>query len=142
MLELIHDLGHKQGKSLLLCSHLLPDVERTCDSIVVIDKGRILSSGTIEELTRTEGSWVRTEVEGDVAAFRARLAAEGLQFQADGARFLRVHLEQADGDGLFELAARSGATLTELAVERSTLEDVFLGALDDAKAASNGAERD
>jgi ABC-2 type transport system ATP-binding protein len=104
MLDLIHDLGHGQGKSLLLCSHLLPDVERTCDSVVVIDKGRILSSGTIEELTRTEGSWVRTEVDGDVAGFRAQLAAEGLEFEIESACAQRVRLVEAYGYVLFALA--------------------------------------
>src|SRR5262245_4008408 len=69
MLELVHDLGHAQGKSLLLCSHLLPDVERTCERVVVIHKGRIQSSGSIEELTRSDGSWVEVEVDGDIAAF-------------------------------------------------------------------------
>jgi len=133
MLELIHDLGHAQGKSLLVCSHLLPDVERTCDSVVVIDRGRILSTGTIEELTRKEGSWVRTEVDGDVAGFRAELSAAGLVFEVDGACSQRVRLDDSDGDGLFALAARAGASLTELVVERSTLEQVFVEALADGQ---------
>ena len=52
MLELVHDLGHAQGKSLLVCSHLLPDVERCCDDVVVLQKGRIVAQGSIRELTR------------------------------------------------------------------------------------------
>ncbi len=129
MLELVHDLGHAQGKSILLCSHLLPDVERTCERVIVIDRGRIRSSGSIEELTRGEESWVHTEIEGDAGAFRATLQDAGLEFQVEGAWTQRVKLRAGDADPLFELAARAGVALTELSSERSTLEEVFVEAL-------------
>ena len=45
MLELIRDLGHNKGVNLILSSHLLPDVEYTCDHVVVMDKGRIAAAG-------------------------------------------------------------------------------------------------
>jgi len=129
MLELVHDLGHAQGKSLILCSHLLPDVERTCERVVVIHRGKIESTGSIEELTRGEGSWVEIEVDGDAAAFRARLGAEGYEFEDDGPTRLRLRLREPDGDRLFELAAATGAVVSELTPERSTLEEVFVETL-------------
>jgi len=129
MLELVHDLGHAQGKSLLLCSHLLPDVERTCEHIVMIDKGRIRSEGSIEELTRSEANWVEVEVEGDLAAFQARLGTEGYELEATGPQRLRVKVMEPDGDRLFELAGSCGAIVSELSIERSSLEDVFLETL-------------
>ena len=45
MLELIRDLAHNKGVNLILSSHLLPDVEYTCDHVVVLDKGAIATSG-------------------------------------------------------------------------------------------------
>ena len=45
MLELIRDLGHNKGVNLILSSHLLPDVEYTCDHVVVMDKGRVVAAG-------------------------------------------------------------------------------------------------
>ena len=45
MLELIRDLGHNKGVNLILCSHLLPDVEYCCDNVVIMDKGRIAAAG-------------------------------------------------------------------------------------------------
>ena len=134
MLELVHDLGHNQGKSLLLCSHLLPDVERTCERVIVIHKGRIRSSGSIEELTRSEESWLEVEAEGEVAAFKARLAADGYELEELAPSRLRVRSREADGDRLFELAAASGAVVNELTLERSTLEEVFVEALASAEA--------
>src|SRR4029450_13648762 len=56
MLELIRDLGHNKGVSLILSSHLLPDVEYPCDPLVVLDKGRIAPAGRIGELKGPAGS--------------------------------------------------------------------------------------
>ena len=53
MLELIRDLAHNKGVNLILSSHLLPDVEYTCDHVVVMDKGRIADAGPI---ARAEGA--------------------------------------------------------------------------------------
>src|SRR5260221_13620002 len=50
MLELVRDLAHNKGVNLILSSHLLPDVEFTCDSVVVMDKGAIATAGPIEAL--------------------------------------------------------------------------------------------
>ena len=50
MLNLIHDLGHGQEKSLLMCSHLLPDVERACDHVIVLDRGRVVEQGDVESV--------------------------------------------------------------------------------------------
>src|SRR6478672_11968634 len=56
MLELIRDLAHNKGVDLILSSHLLPDVEYTCDYVVVMDKGRIAAQGPIAELKGPRGS--------------------------------------------------------------------------------------
>ena len=137
MLELVHDLGHIQEKSLLVCSHLLPDVERTCDRVVVMHKGRILQQGDIAEMTSRQGAWVTVEVAGRAEEFGAVLAAEGLPFQPDGTERFRVEVSnnESGGDGLFALAQRAGTAVIQLAAVRSSLEDVFLGALDEAEAA-------
>ena len=50
MLELIRDLGHNKNVNLILSSHLLPDVEFTCDHVIVMDKGQVVAQGPIEEL--------------------------------------------------------------------------------------------
>ena len=47
MLELIRDLAHNKGVNLILSSHLLPDVEYTCDHVVVMDKGTVAAQGPI-----------------------------------------------------------------------------------------------
>src|SRR3954471_795264 len=55
MLELVRDLGHNKGVSLILSSHLLPDVEYTCDHVVVMDKGAVATAGPIDALKGKAG---------------------------------------------------------------------------------------
>jgi ABC-2 type transport system ATP-binding protein len=136
MLELIHDLGHAQQKHVLLCSHLLPDVERTCGDVVVLHRGRALAQGSIAEMTRAEQRWMGVEVaEGDerAAAFARELEVATIGFERGENGTFRVRTAAEDGDRLFALAERSGATLVALTSVRSSLEDVFLRALAEAE---------
>jgi len=134
MLELVHDLGHDQGKNILLCSHLLPDVEKTCDEVVVIHRGRMLDSGSIASMSQADAHWVRARVQGEVEPFVQSLAAAGLPYERDGVRGLRVQLDERGGDSLFALAASSHVAVTSLEPVRSSLEEVFLAALSEAEA--------
>ncbi|MFN0243045.1 MAG: ABC transporter ATP-binding protein [Planctomycetota bacterium] len=128
MLDLVHDLGHAQGKSFLFCSHLLPDVERTCRDVVVLKQGHVQKSGAIADLTKTSGRAFRVRVAPDAHAFRARLASasHAVTDEPDGALVVRLPDSTPDADILFELAAESGAVITEIAPIRSTLQAVFL----------------
>ena len=137
MLELVHDLGHVQGKNLLFCSHLLPDIERTCRDVVVLHRGQVLESGSIAAMTTARERWLRVEVSGSTAAFCEALGGAGLEFEEQGPSRLRVRFEGEQeavaGDRVFALAARAGVVVTELAPQRSSLEEVFLGALMEAE---------
>ena len=52
MLELIEDLIRETGKSVILCTHLLPDVERLCEQIVVLHRGTVIRAGTMADVAR------------------------------------------------------------------------------------------
>jgi ABC-2 type transport system ATP-binding protein len=134
MLDLVHDLGHAQGKSLLLCSHLLPDIERTCERVVVLYKGAVVESGSIAELTHRDERWVEAEVDDGADLFARALQGAGLVHEGVGPRRFRVKLAPEAGDEVFRLAAENGLALIAFRPERSTLEQVFLGALEEAEA--------
>src|SRR5262252_1216458 len=55
MLELVRDIAHNKGLNLILSSHLLPDVEQTCDHVVVMDKGSIAAAGPIDAMKQPRG---------------------------------------------------------------------------------------
>src|SRR5579862_4408101 len=85
MLELIRDLAHDKGVNLILSSHLLPDVEHTCDHVVVIDKGRVAAAGPIAALKQPRGRVYELRVKtssGDLDAFLETLRAAGLDCHA------------------------------------------------------------
>ena len=64
MLELIHDLAHHKNVNLILSSHLLPDVEFTCDHVVVMDKGTVATYGPIDALKGTHRPRLRVAHQG------------------------------------------------------------------------------
>ena len=134
MLDLVHDLGHQHGKNILLCSHLLPDVEATCDEVIVIHRGTVLSTGTIADMTQEDEVWMGAQVGGDVERFAAGLVEAGVEYQRPKDERFLIRAAREDGDELFALALQHGAFLTHLAPPRSSLEDVFLRALQEAEA--------
>ena len=136
MLELIADLGHAQEKNIILCSHLLPDVERTCDHVVVLDRGRAVKSGSIAELTRADGRSVRVRSGGDAGAFTAELAASGLAFEREEDGALLVAARGADADELFAAAARARVRIEAVEELRASLDQVFLQVLREAQGAA------
>jgi ABC-2 type transport system ATP-binding protein len=132
MLELVRDLAHNKGVSLILSSHLLPDVEYTCDSVVVMDKGRVAAQGGIEALKQPRGRVfeLRVKTAGEVEAFVRRLREAGLDCHATDEDVMRVFVP---GDGgarqLFALAAADGVQVRHLRPSVPTLEDVFAHAV-------------
>jgi ABC-2 type transport system ATP-binding protein len=130
ILELIHDLGHNKGVNLILCSHLLPDVEFCCDHVVVMDKGRIATEGPITELKGPRGRVfeIRAKLGHDrlVAACRAA----GFECHETDEDVMRVFVPEGHGAReLFGLAAREGLQLRHLRPSVPTLEDVFARAV-------------
>ncbi|MEO6213900.1 MAG: ABC transporter ATP-binding protein [Vicinamibacterales bacterium] len=144
MLELIRDLGHNKNVNLILSSHLLPDVEFTCDHVIVMDKGEVVAQGPIAELKGPAGRVFELRVKGDLTSFIAVLRAEGLECHSTDADAMRVFVPARlvsadDGNGsgrppndqrvIFELAARHGLQVRHLRPSVPTLEDVFAKAV-------------
>lgn len=128
MLDLVWDLGHVQGKSLLLCSHLLPDVERCCRDVIVLKKGRVVAQGSIEAMTRTEIRRVRVSISGDAERFAAELGRLGIANEREGEAWMLL-LSGADCDIVLDVARAAGVYVQRIEPVRSTLEDAFLKSL-------------
>src|SRR5689334_14626660 len=133
MLELVRDLAHNKGVNLILSSHLLPDVEYTCDDVVVMDKGTIATAGPIQALKQPRGRVYELRVKapnGDVESFLHKLQTAGLDCHATDEDIMRVFVP---GDGgareLFALAAAERVQVRHLRPSVPTLEDVFAHAV-------------
>ena len=128
MLELIHRIGHEFGITVLLSSHLLEEVERICDDVVILGGGVVAASGSLDQL-RGEGEGLAVELEGDPASIESALTA----IHATGAEIRvlgRSHLITGD-EQLFETVrnavADAGLGIRRLGRRTVSLEDVFLG---------------
>ena len=134
MLELIHDLGHNKNVNLILSSHLLPDVEFTCDHVVVMDKGTVATYGPINALKGQQGRVYELRVKGDQDRFVEVLRAAGYEVQDSDEDVVRVFVPGTSDDGaraLFALAAREQMQVRHLRPSMPTLEDVFAKAVGD-----------
>ncbi len=132
--QLIKDLGKEH--TILLSTHILPEVEMTCNRVIIIHHGRILASDTPENLMKTlnAGGLIRVEVRGPSADVQAKLqSTEGVESVTvsdveDG--FVRVLVQPKAGFDPREVIDRavnsSGWTLRELSRARTTLEDIFV----------------
>ncbi|WJK42408.1 ABC transporter ATP-binding protein [Solwaraspora sp. WMMA2056] len=83
MLALIHRIGSEFGISVVVCSHLLGEVERICDSLIAIDGGRLLRSAQLSDMTTTSDV-LAIEVSEGADALAARLAAADLLVTREG----------------------------------------------------------
>jgi len=131
MLELIRDLAHNKQIHVIVSSHLLPDIEYTCDYVIVLDKGRVAASGPIEALKGPAGRVYEVRVKGDVAVFIAHLRADGMECQETDEDVMRVFVpgepRAAGGDQqrIAALAHASHVQVRHLRPSLPTLEDVF-----------------
>ncbi|QYM80049.1 ABC transporter ATP-binding protein [Horticoccus luteus] len=127
--------------TVLISSHILPEIEMTCDRVLIINQGRVVAQGTPAELRREilGRSTYELEFAGDVAALPAVLTAVDPELHvvttgepdADGFRALRLttsHDTELGEALLHALSARADFRLRSLSRAHPTLEDVFLAA--------------
>jgi len=123
MLDLIGRLG-SFGIDVVVSSHVLRDIERTCDFVVMLDSGTLLHAGSIG--TSVDADIVHVELIDGAAAFEQALINAGADVEGTGNRMA----VRCDDDDVFDLvrdaAARSGASLLSLGASGSSLEDMFL----------------
>lgn len=123
MLDLIARLG-SFGIDVVVSSHVLRDIERTCDWVVMLDEGKLLHSGPIGG--DSDDQSVKVELLSDPAGVAERLERSGATVRVDG-RTLTV---RADADQVYRLirdaTAAESATLKRLSGSASSLEDLFI----------------
>jgi ABC-2 type transport system ATP-binding protein len=127
MLELIRRIGNEFGISVIVTSHLLGELERVCDGIVVIDGGRLLRHSTTASVTE-QTPVVAVEVDGDPAALVSRLDERGVGVQLHGGL---LHVDVADDaayDVVRDEVAALGLGLVRMERQRHRMTEIFTGA--------------
>jgi ABC-2 type transport system ATP-binding protein len=125
MLDLVHRIGTEFGISVVVCSHLLGEIERICTSLVAIDAGRLLRSATLDSMTQVR-DLVVVEVDEDADKLAAALTATGLDVRRHEDRALLV---RADGDQVYDTIrdtiAELDLSLHRVERQRHQVADLF-----------------
>jgi ABC-2 type transport system ATP-binding protein len=127
MLQLIKDIRAKMGLKLLVSSHLLQDVERVCEAVVILREGQLVAQGSLSELLGegvTES--LRLRIVGPVEDFLARLRADGLRLESVGQELIVQYQSETVYEKLMRHAAETGAQIRRLEHETRRLEDLFV----------------
>lgn len=125
MLDLIGRLS-EFGINILSSSHVLTDIERTCDWVVMLDGGKVLRAGPLSGLTDT--GTVGLEVIGDPEPVAVLLRERGAHVDQDRATLYVSYTEGNTFDLVRDVLAEAGAGMRSLGARSTSLEDVFLAA--------------
>ena len=123
--ELLKRLAAEQQMSIFISSHLLAEIELTCDRVAIIHKGRILREGTVRELISSRRDM---ELRVDDVALASAVARErNLTFRAEGDR-LWLAMEETDAPPLIAALVESGVNVFHAQRRTQSLEEMFLEA--------------
>jgi len=137
LISLIREIRQAGDTHLLLSSHLLHDVEQTCDEVLILRDGRIAGIINLEEERTANRLLLEMEVIGSGVGFSAGLGAMGCECATFGASRLKVVLPPGiEIHDVYRLAARQNVRIRRLNYRRDSLEDIFLNAMGQAGAAN------
>ncbi len=132
MLELIRSISHGKGLNVIVSSHLLPDIERISDYVVVLVRGRLSAQGRIKDLKKIEGQPVDVELREPSGAFVNAILSQGAQLLHSKGFSYRI---QASGTPdqvarlVFQAARDTNTQVRGFQAAERSLEDAFLEAI-------------
>lgn len=134
----------REGRTVVVSSHLLSEIEAVCDHLVIISFGALLFDGSLTEFMARADQHisVSTERSSDLVTLGEQYAAEGWDVAVDGSE-IRLHVDAALAADANAIAARAGITLNRLIPVNESLEDAFLrltGETDADTAAARAAQ--
>jgi ABC-2 type transport system ATP-binding protein len=134
MIKLIQEIRETEGLHIVLCSHLLRDVEETCEEVLILKQGRIVHFSNLEEERRLNRQFLELETYGDDGSFADAVAASGMEHALSGPNRMKVVL----GNGihvrdLYRIAAERNVQIRRLNYKKDSLEDIFLKAMEEGR---------
>ncbi len=124
MLNLIRRIAREFGISVVLSTHLMQDVERTCDNIVLLDAGRVKESSDVASLTE-ETEFIYVEVANNRDRFTAELADRDIEHTSEGVAISIPDVDDAKFDAIRDSLVASEARLVRMGPRQRGLIDLF-----------------
>ena len=131
MIQLIKDIRKEGSVRLLISSHLLPDIDETCDEVLILKNGRIAALRNIEQERRSNRSFMELETVGSTEQFSVRIRGLGCECACfPGGRIKLVIPDHIEAQDLYVIASEQGLQIRRMNQRRDSLEDIFLRAMD------------
>jgi ABC-2 type transport system ATP-binding protein len=132
MLALINEVAHRKGMDVLLSSHILRDIEQTCDQLVVLGEGRVAYAGSRERFMQRESKILHVRAKDGKERLAAALRRAGCAVvEGEGVAYLEVELPAAlTPEAIWKLAQAEGLQIRYLAPATVSLEDAFVEAVE------------
>jgi ABC-2 type transport system ATP-binding protein len=131
MVQVIKDIRKEGSIRLLISSHLLRDIDETCDEVLILKDGRIAALCNIEEERRSHRNFIELETVGAIEQFSVNIRGLGCECAVfPGGRIKLVMPDHIEARDLYVIAAEQGVQIRRLSLRRDSLEDIFLRAMD------------
>lgn len=131
MIRLIREMRDLESMHIVICSHLLRDIEETCEEAVILKAGRVVHYSNLEEERSSNRRFVEIETEGDDGTFADAIERLGCACAVTSPGKIKTVLtEGIEIRDLYRLAADRDVELRRLNYRRDTLEDIFLKAME------------
>jgi ABC-2 type transport system ATP-binding protein len=131
MVQLIKEIRKEGSMHMLISSHLLRDIDETCDEVLILNKGRIAAISNIEEERRSHRNFIEMEMVRNTEAFAAKMQTMGCECaRFAGGRVKVVMPDALSQRDLYMTAAETGAEIRRIQTRRDSLEDIFLRAME------------
>lgn len=131
MIQLIRDVRDAGNIHLLISSHLLRDIDDTCDEVLILKAGKIAAIRDLEEERKANRRFIELETVAASEAFGEAIRALGCEAASfPGGRWKLVMPESVELRALYSIAADQGVQIRRLNYRRDSLEDIFLGAME------------
>ena len=118
-----------RDKTVFLCSHLLKEMEPLCDNIAILNRGKVVTSGTMSSVLAGEQGYFRVEAQHVSAAVEQEIKAFSQLLQNSGGLFEAQFADQAIAAKAVDILTRGGAMVTHMGPDRRSLEEVFISAV-------------
>jgi ABC-2 type transport system ATP-binding protein len=131
MVQLVKEIKKEGSVRLLISSHLLRDIDETCDEVLILKDGRVAALCNIEAERRSNRSFMELETVGATEKFSVSVRGLGCECACfPGGRIKLVIPDNIEVRDLYVIASEQGVQIRRMNQRRDSLEDIFLRAMD------------
>lgn len=130
MIRMIRDIRDSKQLQIVLCSHLLRDVEDTCEEVLILNQGRIAHYSNLEEERKANKRFLELETYGANGDFTEAIEKLGCECATTANRLKVILADGVEIRDIYHIAAERDVRIRRLNFRRDTLEDIFLKAME------------